>query len=105
MLPLMKTRYDFSRRGARASWASSIQTLSAALMRPGDHPLDALRQAVEAAPAHGRLVIAVDQFEELFTACSDDAERTGFADALVATTTLAFAAGELLSAKAVPQSP
>ena len=55
-----------------------------ALMRPGDHPLCALEQAVAAAPAEGRLVIAVDQFEELFTACRDDAERTAFADALVA---------------------
>ena len=32
----------------------------------------------------GRLVIAVDQFEELFTACRDEAERAAFADALVA---------------------
>src|SRR3954468_9812594 len=55
-----------------------------ALMRPGDHPLRALEQAVAAAPPHGRLVIAVVQFEELFTACRDDAERTAFADALVA---------------------
>ena len=55
-----------------------------AVMRPGDHPLRSLEQAVAAAPPQGRLVIAVDQFEELFTACRDDAERTAFADALVA---------------------
>jgi WD40 repeat protein/DNA-binding SARP family transcriptional activator len=55
-----------------------------ALLRPGAHPLAALADAVEAAPSDGRLVIAVDQFEELFTACRDEAERTAFADALVA---------------------
>src|SRR4051794_26384455 len=54
-----------------------------ALMRPGDHPLRALEQAVAAAPPQGRLVIAVDQFEELFTACPDEAERAAFAAALV----------------------
>ena len=54
-----------------------------ALMRPGEHPLRALEQAVAAAP-DGRLVIAVDQFEELFTLCRDEAERTAFVDALVA---------------------
>ena len=31
-----------------------------------------------------RRVIAVDQFEEVFTACRDEAERTAFVDALVA---------------------
>jgi WD40 repeat protein/DNA-binding SARP family transcriptional activator len=55
-----------------------------ALVRPGAHPLAALEQAVAQASPHGRLVLAVDQFEELFTACQDEAERTRFADALVA---------------------
>ena len=55
-----------------------------ALMRPGAHPLRALEQAIAGTPPDGRLVIAVDQFEELFTACCDGAERTAFADALVA---------------------
>ena len=53
-------------------------------MRPGAHPLAALEQAVAQAAPEGRLVIAVDQFEELFTACRDEAERAAFADALVA---------------------
>ena len=34
----------------------------------------------------GRLVVAVDQFEELFTACRDQGERAAFVDALVAAT-------------------
>jgi WD40 repeat protein/DNA-binding SARP family transcriptional activator len=55
-----------------------------ALMRPGAHPLAALEQAVAHAGPEGRLVIAVDQFEELFTACRDESERVAFADALVA---------------------
>ena len=55
-----------------------------ALLRPGEHPLGALEAAVGAAPRGGRLVVAVDQFEEVFTACRDEAERAAFADALVA---------------------
>ena len=55
-----------------------------ALVRPGEHPLEALGAAVADAPRDRRLVLAVDQFEEVFTACRDEAERTAFADALVA---------------------
>jgi WD40 repeat protein/DNA-binding SARP family transcriptional activator len=53
-----------------------------ALMRPGEHPLDALHRATDAAHDASRSVLAVDQFEETFTACADDAERTAFLDAL-----------------------
>ncbi|HET8951022.1 MAG TPA: BTAD domain-containing putative transcriptional regulator [Solirubrobacteraceae bacterium] len=55
-----------------------------ALIRPGAHPLAALERAVAELPELGRSVIAVDQFEETFTACGDAAERAAFADALVA---------------------
>ena len=55
-----------------------------ALLRPGEHPVRALERATaEAAPA-SRLVVAVDQFEELFTLCHDEAERAAFVDELVA---------------------
>ena len=55
-----------------------------ALLRPGEHPVRALERATaEAAPA-SRLVVAVDQFEELFTSCRDEAERAAFVDELVA---------------------
>jgi WD40 repeat protein/class 3 adenylate cyclase len=70
------------------------------VMRPGEHPLAELRRALPlvgaAAPeslivqagkhlaAGERLVILVDQFEELFTACQDEEERTAFVEALVA---------------------
>ena len=54
-------------------WACSV-------IRPGEHPLDALGRALDDEPEHSML--AVDQFEEVFTACSDVAERTAFLDAL-----------------------
>jgi WD40 repeat protein/DNA-binding SARP family transcriptional activator len=74
------------------------------LMRPGEHPLEELRRAlaratpdagsrngddpfaaVTGAPASDeRLVLAVDQLEEIFTACRDQGERTAFVEALVA---------------------
>jgi DNA-binding SARP family transcriptional activator/WD40 repeat protein len=47
------------------------------VIRPGEHPMDVL----ERAPAGGLLV--VDQFEELFTACRDEAQRAAFIDAIV----------------------
>jgi WD40 repeat protein/DNA-binding SARP family transcriptional activator len=55
-----------------------------AVLRPGEHPLRALEQSLTAAPDHGRLVVAVDQFEETFTTCRDESERAAFVDALVA---------------------
>ena len=55
-----------------------------AVLRPGEHPLRALDQALAPLPDHGRLVVAVDQFEEVFTTCRDETERAAFVDALVA---------------------
>jgi WD40 repeat protein/tRNA A-37 threonylcarbamoyl transferase component Bud32 len=64
------------------------------LMRPGERPLDELRrvlvsgakdplaEALEALPEGVRLLLAVDQLEELFTACRSEGERAAFADAL-----------------------
>jgi WD40 repeat protein len=64
------------------------------LLRPGERPLDELRrvlvsgakdplgEAHAALPADGRLLLVVDQLEELFTACRSDAERAAFADTL-----------------------
>jgi len=54
-------------------WACSV-------IRPGDRPLDALGHALDEKREHSML--AVDQFEEVFTACSDVADRTAFLDAL-----------------------
>lgn len=44
---------------------------------------EAVDGAVAALPAGGGLVLFVDQFEEVFTACRDAAEREAFLDALV----------------------
>ncbi|MDP9188415.1 MAG: hypothetical protein M3O25_04115, partial [Actinomycetota bacterium] len=64
------------------------------LLRPGERPLDELRralvsgardplvEALDALPANERLLLAVDQLEELFTACRSEAERAEFADTL-----------------------
>ena len=64
------------------------------LLRPGERPLDELRrvlvsgakdplaEALDALPSGARLLLAVDQFEELYTACRSAAERTAFADTL-----------------------
>jgi WD40 repeat protein/DNA-binding SARP family transcriptional activator len=53
-----------------------------AVMRPGEHPLAALQQTGLVASHDGRCLLAVDQFEEVFTACTDDSERSAFIDGL-----------------------
>ncbi|MGH3016299.1 MAG: hypothetical protein ACRDNN_15245, partial [Gaiellaceae bacterium] len=74
------------------------------LMRPGEHPLaelgralarvasgeaepdgdDPLAAALDSLGPDERLVLVVDQLEEIFTACRDEAQRAAFADALAA---------------------
>jgi WD40 repeat protein len=58
-----------------------------ATMVPGSEPLANLERALGQAAANGGqvpLVLAVDQFEELFTLCADDAARQAFAGRLTA---------------------
>jgi WD40 repeat protein/DNA-binding SARP family transcriptional activator len=52
------------------------------VLRPGEHPLESWNAALTASGGSARTVLAVDQFEEVFTTCADDAERTAFFDAL-----------------------
>jgi WD40 repeat protein/DNA-binding SARP family transcriptional activator len=59
---------------------------SIALLRPGERPLEAIERTRRAAPEHARLVLAIDQLEEVFTACDDETERAAFIEALVAYT-------------------
>ena len=71
-----------------------------ASLRPGGMPMAALREAlasqaddpIAVATAElgegGRLVLVVDQFEEVFTACEEDAERRDFLAALSAHATM-----------------
>ncbi len=63
-------------------------------IRPGEHPMNVLRAAlssgaedpieavVGALAPEGRLVLVVDQFEETFTLCAGEAERSDFVEAL-----------------------
>lgn len=54
------------------------------VLRPGNQPLATLQRALETrVEAGSRLVLVVDQFEEVFTACPDAAQRAAFFDTLV----------------------
>jgi WD40 repeat protein/DNA-binding SARP family transcriptional activator len=53
------------------------------LIRPGEHPLHELHRAMAGLDAGHRAVVAVDQFEETFTACRDEDERARFISELV----------------------
>ncbi len=56
-----------------------------ALMRPGEHPLRELRRTTRRLAREWRGLLVIDQFEEVFTACPDEAERAEFISALVRT--------------------
>jgi DNA-binding SARP family transcriptional activator/WD40 repeat protein len=93
------------RAGLLAALASDVLPGSASwrvvTMRPGAHPMrelarrslgptgrdevaDLLTHLVSAsAEQDGRVVVAVDQFEEVWTVCADDGERHQFLDTLV----------------------
>jgi WD40 repeat protein/DNA-binding SARP family transcriptional activator/energy-coupling factor transporter ATP-binding protein EcfA2 len=53
------------------------------LLRPGAHPLSELAAGLAKADGEGRVVLAVDQFEETFTVCEDEDERAEFVSELV----------------------
>jgi WD40 repeat protein/DNA-binding SARP family transcriptional activator len=53
------------------------------LIRPGEHPLDELTGAVAGIDPDRKVLLVVDQFEETFTACRDEDERSGFIAELV----------------------
>lgn len=55
------------------------------VMRPGEHPLQVLNPWLAAGAAPDGLIVCVDQFEEVFTACRDEAERRAFIGALCGT--------------------
>jgi WD40 repeat protein/class 3 adenylate cyclase len=54
-----------------------------AIVRPGEHPMDALESTLRSCSPGERLVLVVDQFEEVFTTTSDESERSTFIDRLV----------------------
>jgi len=53
------------------------------LMRPGAHPLRELRRVLDDVGGGDAVTLAIDQFEETFTLCRDEAERAGFVDELI----------------------
>jgi WD40 repeat protein/DNA-binding SARP family transcriptional activator len=53
------------------------------LIRPGEHPTDELSRAVADIDPDRKVLLAVDQFEEAFMACSDEEERAAFMAELV----------------------
>ena len=54
------------------------------VMRPGEHPLRELADATARVRDGRRLVLLVDQFEETFTICRDERERSAFVAELIA---------------------
>ena len=52
------------------------------VLRPGHRPMRTLERATADLPARP-LVVAIDQFEEVFTACRDEDERAAFVSAVV----------------------
>jgi len=62
-----------------ARWRSVV-------MRPGEHPVAALDSlSIRGRDGDQRLVLVIDQFEEVFTTCHDEEERGRFIDNVVAT--------------------
>jgi WD40 repeat protein len=53
------------------------------LIRPGEHPLAELHAALRRVGSDEKIIVAVDQFEETFTACRDEEERAAFISELV----------------------
>ncbi len=60
------------------------ETWRQVLLRPGRHPLRELSAALVGTEGERRTVLTVDQFEETFTVCDDEAERAEFVSELVA---------------------
>ena len=56
------------------------------VLRPGERPVRMLDRATGGARSSERLLVAVDQFEEVFSLCRDPGERTEFVEALAALT-------------------
>jgi Novel STAND NTPase 1/Protein kinase domain/AAA ATPase domain len=73
------------RAGLSAALASGAlpgsQDWTQAVIRPGEHPLDELARARRGSSG-ASLLLVVDQLEEVFTLCRDEAERMVFLDAL-----------------------
>ncbi|MDX2548763.1 helix-turn-helix domain-containing protein [Streptomyces sp. WI04-05B] len=56
------------------------------ILTPGAQPMSVHATAITPSPGRGDTVVILDQFEELFTLCSDRAQRSAFLDRLVTAT-------------------
>jgi len=66
------------RAGLIPTWRCGGEDRHALLITPGAEPCEALRKALERAPATAGTLLVVDQFEELFTLCRDPVEQSAF---------------------------
>ena len=70
----------------RAGLLPGSERWRSVVMRPGEHPLAALDSlSTSGLDGDRRLVLVIDQFEELFTTCQDEEERGRFVERVVAT--------------------
>ncbi|RPE38927.1 WD40 repeat protein [Streptomyces sp. Ag109_O5-1] len=63
--------------------SSECRLAAIRILTPGPRPASTHSRALTASQSAGDTVVVVDQFEELFTLCSDPAERAAFLDLLV----------------------
>ncbi|MER6029878.1 helix-turn-helix domain-containing protein [Streptomyces sp. NPDC001851] len=63
--------------------SSQCRLAAIRILTPGPRPASTHARAFTASQGAGDTVVVVDQFEELFTLCSDPAERAAFLDLLV----------------------
>jgi WD40 repeat protein/DNA-binding SARP family transcriptional activator len=71
-----------TRAGLLPALASGVlpgsDTWKQVLIRPGEHPLRELTDAMAVVAVSERSVVAIDQFEETFTTCENELERAAF---------------------------
>jgi WD40 repeat protein len=88
-----------------AAFALTVRqaALTAAASRPAipAQPTSSAQAAGSRGQADSRLLLVVDQFEQVFTQCADEGERTAFIAALHAAATVAQGAGQVPAALVV----
>ncbi|GAA3774645.1 helix-turn-helix domain-containing protein [Streptomyces phyllanthi] len=88
LIPTLQKSGQTSQSG-QSSQSGPTGPAALRILTPGEHPLrtheDALKPKEDGGP--GDTVLVVDQFEEVFTLCRDQAERTQFIDRLLAART------------------
>ncbi|MEU2718064.1 helix-turn-helix domain-containing protein [Streptomyces sp. NPDC007205] len=67
----------------QAQQPSGCRLAAIRILTPGPHPSSVHAHVLTASHEAGDTVVVVDQFEEIFTLCSDPAERAAFLDLLV----------------------